>query len=48
MSVTVRKAVEDDLYNVYKLLSNSTLNSAWLPFEARKRMFRQIWGGNED
>ncbi|GAA3753455.1 GNAT family N-acetyltransferase [Salinactinospora qingdaonensis] len=47
MSVSVRKAGADDLYPVYELLRNSTLNSAPLPFEARKRMFRPVWGGDE-
>jgi hypothetical protein len=47
MPVSVRKATEDDLHSVYVLLSNSTLNSAWIPLDARKRMFRPVWGGSE-
>jgi hypothetical protein len=47
MTVSVRKATDDDLYQVYGLLSNSTLNSAWLSLDARKRMFRPVWGGDE-
>lgn len=47
MTVTVRKATEHDLFPVYELLRGSTLNSAPLPLESRKRMFRPVWGGNE-
>jgi hypothetical protein len=47
MSVSVRKATEDDLYKVYVLLSNSTLNSAWIPLEMRRRMFQPVWAGSE-
>ncbi len=47
MPVTVRKAVADDLHQVYPLLRDSTLNSSWIPFETRKRMFQPQWGGNE-
>lgn len=47
MSVTVRKARADDLQRVYVLLRDSTLNSAWISFDARSRMFRPVWGGNE-
>ncbi|MEU2548123.1 GNAT family N-acetyltransferase [Streptomyces roseolus] len=47
MSVTVRKALEGDLYKVYLLLKGSTLNSAWIPFEWRRRMFQPVWGGSE-
>lgn len=47
MAVTVRKALESDLHQVYELLRNSTLNSAWIPFESRKRMFQPVWGGDE-
>lgn len=48
MSTSVRKATEDDLYKVYVLLSNSTLNSAWIPLEMRRRMFQPVWGGPGD
>ncbi|MEV6976015.1 GNAT family N-acetyltransferase [Kitasatospora sp. NPDC093806] len=47
MTVTVRRAVEDDLRKVYLLLRDSTLNSAWIPFEWRRRMFQPVWGGQE-
>ncbi|WP_327694189.1 GNAT family N-acetyltransferase [Streptomyces sp. NBC_00459] len=47
MPVTVRKAVAEDLHKVYPLLRDSTLNSSWIPFESRKRMFQPVWGGDE-
>ncbi len=47
MSTSVRKANEDDLYKVYVLLSSSTLNSAWIPLEMRRRMFQPVWRGAE-
>lgn len=47
MAPSVRKATEDDLYKVYVLLSNSTLNSAWIPLDMRRRMFQPRWGGSE-
>ncbi|PYC87706.1 hypothetical protein C7C46_02860 [Streptomyces tateyamensis] len=47
MPVTVRRAVAEDLHQVYPLLRDSTLNSSWIPFESRRRMFQPQWGGNE-
>jgi hypothetical protein len=47
MSAVVRGAVESDLFGVYRLLRDSTLNSRNLPLDARRRMFEHVWGGRE-
>ncbi|KYO53938.1 hypothetical protein PJ900_12600 [Tistrella mobilis] len=47
MAVRIRRAVESDMFAVYKLLRSSTLNARNLPLDARRRMFRPVWGGNE-
>lgn len=48
IDVTVRKAIASDMYQVCRLLSNSTLNSRWIGINTRKRMFQHVWGGAED
>ncbi|MBT2401562.1 GNAT family N-acetyltransferase [Streptomyces sp. ISL-100] len=47
MDTSVRRAVAEDLPKVYALLRDSSLNSAWVPLDARRRMFRPVWGGDE-
>ena len=47
MAVQIRRAVESDMFGVYKLLRGSTLNARGLPLDARRRMFQPLWGGDE-
>lgn len=47
MDVTVRQAKKLDLFAVYRLLSNSTLNSRSLSLDARRRMFENVWSGED-
>jgi hypothetical protein len=47
MSTNIRRAVSSDMFPVYKLLSRSTLNNRGLPLAARRRLFTNVWGGDQ-